>query len=57
MLQYPVAEIWDEITYLAYHLHWSLDALLDLEHHDRRRLVQSVADLNERAWNQVREQL
>jgi hypothetical protein len=57
MLRYPAADMWDEITYLAYHLHWSFGELLDLEHHDRRRLVESVATLNQRAWDQVREQL
>lgn len=51
---YPEQALWDEITYLAYHLHWDLDALLDLEHGDRARLIRSVAALNERAWEEVR---
>jgi hypothetical protein len=38
------------MTYLAYHLHWDLERLLDLEHGDRIRLVEEVAGLNERAW-------
>jgi hypothetical protein len=46
-------EVWDEIAYLAYHLHWDLDALLDLEHADRVRMVDAVAALNERAWEAV----
>jgi hypothetical protein len=48
-------EMWDEIAYLAYHLHWEFDSLLDLTHADRSRMVDSVADLNERAWEAVRE--
>jgi hypothetical protein len=48
-------DLWDEIAYLAYHLHWDLDALLDLEHADRRRMVDAVATLNERAWEAVTE--
>ena len=47
--------LWQEIAYLAYHLHWPLDDLLDLEHMDRVRLVRAVAALNERAWEAVRE--
>jgi hypothetical protein len=47
---YPEASLWSEIAYLAYHLHWPLHDLLDLEHADRARLVELVADLNERAW-------
>jgi hypothetical protein len=46
--------LWEEITYLAYHLHWDVDTLLDLEHGDRTRLIRSVAQLNERAWEGVR---
>lgn len=48
-------DLWDEIAYLAYHLHWDLDDLLDLEHADRRRMVDAVAALNERAWEAVTE--
>lgn len=54
MTGYELDDLWDEVTYLAYHLHWSFDAVLDLEHGDRRRLVHQVATLNERAWEGVR---
>ena len=57
MIRYEPEELWDEITYLAYHLHWDLSTLLDLEHHDRRRMVAAVAGLNERAWDQIRERV
>jgi hypothetical protein len=50
---YDRDEIWQELGYLAYHLHWDLDALLDLEHGDRRRFVTEVAGLNERAWQEA----
>ena len=30
MKLYPEQALWDEIAYLAYHLHWDLDTLLDL---------------------------
>jgi hypothetical protein len=52
---YPEAALWEEISYLAYHLHWDLDVLLDLEHSDRTRLIRTVADLNKRAWEAVRQ--
>jgi hypothetical protein len=54
MRLYPEQALWDEVTYLAYHLHWDLDSLLDLSHSDRARLIRSVADLNERAWEAIR---
>ena len=51
MKLYPEASLWSEIAYLAYHLHWDLASLLDLEHSDRARLIELVADMNQRAWD------
>jgi hypothetical protein len=31
-----------ETARLAYHLHWPLDTILDLEHPDRRRFLQEA---------------
>lgn len=45
MKRYPERAIWEEIAYLAHHLHWGLSDLLDLEHRQRDRLVRTVADL------------
>ena len=52
---YPVADSWDEMSYLAYHFHWDIERLLDLEHDDRLMLVAKVADLNKRAWEGVKQ--
>jgi len=30
---------------LAFHLHWPLDTILDLEHHDRRRFLNEAERL------------
>ncbi len=49
MKRYPEPALWDEIAYLAYHLHWDLGTILDLEHRDRSRLIDVVADLNRRS--------
>lgn len=48
------SSLWEEVSYLAYHLHWPLDQLLDLEHGDRITLLKQVAGLNERAWQEIR---
>jgi hypothetical protein len=53
MRLYPEDALWNEIAYLAYHLHWDMNALLDLEHPDRARLVELVADMNDRAWESL----
>lgn len=55
MLRYPTDALWQEIAYLAYHLHWSMGELMDLEHMDRVRMVRAVVSLNDRAWEAVRE--
>jgi hypothetical protein len=33
---------------VAYHLHWSLDDILELEHPDRQRFVAEIAVINRR---------
>jgi hypothetical protein len=35
-------EVLGETARLAYHLHWPLDSILDLEHHDRRRFLREA---------------
>lgn len=41
--------LFDEIAYVAYHLGWPLDAVLDLEHGDRRHFADAIDRLNQRA--------
>ena len=55
MMRYPTEALWQEIAFLAYHLHWPLNDLLDLEHMDRVRMVRAVVSMNDRAWQAVRE--
>jgi hypothetical protein len=38
-------ELLDEAAQLAYHYHWPLDTILDLEHQDRRRFLRAAAEL------------
>jgi hypothetical protein len=42
---YAADLIEEETAYLAYHFHWGMDAILDLEHADRRAYVRRVAEL------------
>jgi hypothetical protein len=43
---YGAGPLYEEVSYIAYHLHWPQDDLLDLEHADRRRYVQLIQRLN-----------
>jgi hypothetical protein len=40
--------LFEETAYLAYHFHWPLDAILDLEHPVRRRFLEEIARINRR---------
>jgi len=46
---YATDRLHEEIAYVAYHFHWSLEDILDLEHHDRRRYTGEIASLVTRA--------
>ncbi len=36
----------EEVSYVAYHFHWPLDDILDLEHPLRRDFVARIAGMN-----------
>jgi hypothetical protein len=44
---YATDRLHREIAYLAFHLHWRFEDVLDLEHHDRRRYVAETSALVE----------
>jgi hypothetical protein len=39
----------EEVAYIAYHFHWPMDQIMNLEHRDRREWVAQISSLNERA--------
>ena len=47
-MTYGADRIYEEVSYVAYHFHWSLDELLDLDHPTRRRFVEEIARINRR---------
>jgi len=47
-LGYPSDRLQEEVAYLAYHFHWPLDQILNLEHAERRQWVEQVANINRR---------
>ena len=42
----PAPTLYEEVGYLAYHFHWSRDAILDLEHAERTRYLEQAARLS-----------
>ena len=48
VLGYPLDALYGEVAFIAYHFHWPPEAVLDLEHADRRRWVQEISAINQR---------
>ncbi|WP_328720236.1 hypothetical protein OHT52_12560 [Streptomyces sp. NBC_00247] len=48
-MTYANDRLHEEIAYVAYHFHWSLEQILDLEHQDRRRYTEQIASFVTRA--------
>ncbi|MFX0594699.1 DUF6760 family protein [Melissospora conviva] len=47
-MTYGADRIYREVSYVAYHFHWPLEAILDLEHPERLRYIDQIADINTR---------
>jgi hypothetical protein len=48
ILTYAPDRIYEEVAYIAFHFHWPLDDLLDLEHAERRRFAEEIGRINTR---------
>ncbi|MFE9960550.1 DUF6760 family protein [Micromonospora sp. NPDC005299] len=44
MTGYPLDRVHQEVAFLGRHVHWTLTEVLDLDHAQRRRWVQEIAD-------------
>ena len=47
-MTYATERLYEEVAYVAFHFHWSLDEILDLEHPLRRRFVDEIGRINRR---------
>lgn len=45
---YPVDQLYEEMAFIAFHFHWSRDALMALEHGERRRWCEEISAINVR---------
>jgi len=52
---YPLERLYEEITYIAYHLHWSYAEIMHMDHWERQRWVDEVAGINTRLNAMVEE--
>ena len=47
-MTYAIERLYEEVAYVAYHFHWSLDEILDMEHPLRLRFVEEIGRINKR---------
>ncbi len=48
-MTYAADQLRAEVAYVAYHFHWPLGEILDLEHAERARYIGEISRLNEAA--------
>ena len=48
VLGYPLNSLYEEVAFVAYHFHWSPEAIMNMEHVDRRRWVAEISSINQR---------
>jgi uncharacterized protein DUF6760 len=39
--------LFEEVAYVAYHFHWPLESIIDLEHPLRQRFVEEIGAINQ----------
>lgn len=47
-MTYGTDQLFEEVSYVAYHLHWPMEEILNLEHADRQRFVREISAINQR---------
>jgi hypothetical protein len=52
MIGYPSTELYEEVAFIAYYLHWPHEQIMSLEHGERRQWVEEVSKINQR-FNQA----
>jgi hypothetical protein len=46
IIGYPLDRLREEVAFIAYYFHWPVDAVLDLEHAERREWVSEISKIN-----------
>jgi hypothetical protein len=53
---YPLDQLDEEVAAIAYHFHWPLDQIVELEHRDRRAWVDQISAINHQINQQTVDQ-
>jgi len=52
ILGYPLDALYEEVAFVAYHFHWPLETVMNLDHWERTRWVQEISSINQRMSNE-----
>lgn len=45
-MRYPLDKLYQEVAYVAYHFHWSMEDVLNMEHRERQIWIKEISDIN-----------
>jgi len=48
MKGYPLGKIYEEVAFIAYHFHWPLEEIINMEHRDRHQWCEEISRINRR---------
>jgi hypothetical protein len=46
VLGYPLARLYEEVAFVAYHFHWPHDDVMNMEHEERAKWVTQISAIN-----------
>lgn len=47
-MTYAAGQLWKEVAYVGYYLHWGFAEILDMDHPTRQRVIAEVGEINAR---------
>lgn len=45
-MSYPLDRLTGEVAYIAYHFHWAIDDILQMEHQERHTWIREISEIN-----------
>ena len=46
--RYPLDKLYEEISFIAFHFHWSYDEIMNMEHGERQRWCKEISKINKK---------
>lgn len=50
-MAYPLGQLRSEVVFIAYHLHWSHDEIMEFTHRERVEWVREISAINKRVMS------